>query len=33
MDVAFELANRITVPHQGRLVAEGNGRPYKAIRK
>ncbi len=24
MDVAFELADRITVLHQGRLLAEGN---------
>jgi branched-chain amino acid transport system ATP-binding protein len=24
MDVAFELADRITVLHQGRLVADGN---------
>jgi branched-chain amino acid transport system ATP-binding protein len=24
MDVAFELADRITVLHQGRLIAEGN---------
>ena len=25
MDVAFELADRITVLHQGRVLAEGNG--------
>jgi ABC-type branched-subunit amino acid transport system ATPase component len=24
MDVAFELADRITVLHQGRLIAEGD---------
>jgi branched-chain amino acid transport system ATP-binding protein len=30
MDVAFELADRITVLHQGRIVAEGDARAIRA---
>jgi branched-chain amino acid transport system ATP-binding protein len=30
MDVAFELADRITVMHQGRIVAEGNREAIRA---
>jgi branched-chain amino acid transport system ATP-binding protein len=30
MDVAFELADRISVLHQGRLVAEGDRKAIQA---
>jgi branched-chain amino acid transport system ATP-binding protein len=30
MDVAFELADRITVLHQGRLIAEGDARAIRS---
>ena len=30
MDVAFEIADRITVLHQGRLLAEGNGEAIRS---
>ena len=33
MDVAFELADRITVLHQGRIVAEGDREAIKADRQ